>query len=102
MTGIPVPTGGPPQSMRQGISDAMQPEEGAEGELPEDPAQEMSEIEARIVRLEEVLVGRGVLTEGDLTGPAGSDPNGEMPVDPAAAPPGAPAPGAPPAPGGGY
>lgn len=111
MTGIPVSTGGPPQSGRAGIADALAQSGGAAlddpegaGEAGQDPIAEMTEVEARIARLEDALVTRGVLTEGDLTGPPGSDDQGNpMPPDPMQDPnamAGGPPPDMPPAPPG--
>lgn len=57
--------------------DPSAPPEGGEG-------QAMTEIEARIMRLEEALVSRGVLHDSDLQGGPGPSP------EPAGAPPGAP------------
>jgi len=110
MAGMPVSTGGPPKSARAGIEAAMGEAQGELGqedpaEAGQDPTQEMTEIESRIVRLEEALVSRGVLSEGDLTGPSGSDDQGnplppDPTQDPAAAAAGGAPPGAPPMPPG--
>lgn len=82
--------------------DAAAQDPSAGGDPSQGPAEggeqgALTEIEARIMRLEEALVSRGVLHDTDLQGGPGPSP------DPAGAPPGAPpdqgAPaGAPPAP----
>lgn len=72
----------PPTSNRQGIADALgaaQAEQGAgvEGE----PQEELSEVQERIVRIEEILLKRGVAHEGDFA-PTEPDDGSGAPADP--------------------
>lgn len=93
MTGIPTSVGGPPTSNRDDIAGALQ---GATDEQDAPASPELTEVESRIMRLEEALVSRGVLHDSDLQGPPVPAPGGatDPAVDPAAQ--GAPAPAAPP------
>ena len=87
----PATGGNVPQSSRGDIeaalSSAMAEQSGAPVEEEGMASPETSEVDARIMRLEDALIQRGVLTESDLGGmePEGM-PSEAMPLDPAAGP----------------
>lgn len=89
---IPATGGNVPQSPRGGIEAALSSAMAETGGEPEAgmASPEVSEVEARIMRLEDVLVQRGVLTPSDLGEPSPEGmPSEGMPLDPAAGPLGA-------------
>lgn len=87
---IPATGGNVPQSSRGDIEAALSSamsEQGAPVEEAGMASPETSEVEARIMRLEDVLIQRGVLTESDLGGmDPEAMPSESMPLDPAAGP----------------
>jgi len=83
---MPSPSTPPPGAARGVLEGAMG--EASAAEMPMDAAPEMTEIESRIVRLEDKLIERGVLTDMDLSpGPEEGALPPEAPMPDTGAPP---------------